>query len=520
MKKDIRCEDSKAPLFEGLRKLADPVKATLGPNGQLVAYKDAQGNHKVTKDGVTVAANISLVDPFEDMGAQLVKGVALKTVQEAGDGTTSSIVLAQAIVQAGIEILNKDKNPIHLKNEIEEAVKEVVACLKEMAIPISGKESLKQVALVSSNNDEEVAEMVASALDAVGLDGATWVEDSAIRGSKLEVVSGARFYGGFLHPIFINNGLNNTIDYENPRILIADTTLNNPQMLKPLLEDCAKTKRPLIIICNEIEERTTLATLAVNKRDHGLPVAAAQLFITVKQFRKPILSDIALFTGATVYTPDLGKELENTGLTLLGECDRIVISDQQTTIFGGKGDKVKIQERVNYLKSQLIDAKSPDEKSIFRSRIATLTGGIATIYIGGATEAELKERKDRVDDALKATRCAMEEGVVPGGGTAYIRAINSITANTEGAQLVRDAMYAPLAVILANGGEEEVAKIVGLVETMGGNNGYNARTRCHVDMVKDGIVDPAKVCRLAIESAASIAGLVLTTGAIIVDHEA
>lgn len=517
MKKDISY--NKGALATGLSKLANAVKVTLGPGGQNVAYIDGAGNHCVTKDGVTVAEQVWLADEAENMGAQLAKQVSRKVGDTAGDGTTSSTILAQAIVEEGMKVISEGKNPVELKRELEAASEVVLAKLKEQAVPIDTKESMKEVAMISSNGDEEVADMVVDALWQVGKDGGIQIADSPSVYSKVEVVAGAQYYGGLAHHTFITSNEKQEADLENPLILIIDTVVDDAKELLPYLEYAHPKKRPLLIFCNELKEHTVLASLVVNRIQKGLNVCVAQLF-EVKNFRKDRLQDLAVLTGATVYTSSFGKDLKNAGLGILGSCTRAIVGSQLTMVLGGGGNKEDIQTRVNYLKKQIAETTSPFEKDAVSMRISQMTGGVATLYIGGNTPAEVKERKDRVDDAYKAVRAALEEGVVAGGGVAYLRAgdpkfWDTTLPSVNGQSILTTALIQPLCTIAANSGID-AKEVLNNVRNNVGDFGYNARTGQYGSMREMGIVDPAKVTRLAVESAVSIASLILTNGAIIV----
>ena len=516
MKKDITYK--KEALVSGLNQLADAVKVTLGPGGQNVAYIDSSGNHTVTKDGVTVAEQVWLKDEAENMGAQLAKQVAKKTADSAGDGSTTSTILAQVIVNEGSALINSGKNPVELKRELEAASEKVLKFIKTLAKPIESKESMREVALVSSNGDVEVADMVVDALSQVGKDGGVQIVDSPSVFSKVEVVAGAQYYGGLAHNIFVTDQERQEADLENPLILIIDTAVDNPKEILPYLEYSAKKGQPLLIFCNELKEQTVLASLVVNRARHGHKVFVAQLF-EVKNFRKDRLQDLATLTGATVYTSSHGTELRNAGVEILGTCQRAIVGTQVTMVLGGNGDTSEIETRVNYLKNLRSESTSPFEKEALSMRISQMTGGVATLYIGGTTPAEVKERKDRVDDAYKAVRAALEEGVVPGGGVAYLRAANILGATQgHGHGILSTALWEPIKTIAANSGAkpDDVAKKVNIGEA---DFGYNARTGTYGSMYEMGVVDPAKVVRLAIESSISIAVLILTNGAIIVPCE-
>ncbi|WP_421878222.1 chaperonin GroEL [Marinoscillum sp.] len=523
MAKDIFFDtDARDSIKKGVDILADAVKVTLGPKGRNVILDKKFGAPTVTKDGVSVAKEIELKEPIENMGAQLVKEVASKTADDAGDGTTTATVLTQAIFGHGIKNVAAGANPMDLKRGIDKAVAEVVKNLKSQSKDISTSEEISQVASVSANNDAEIGKMIADAMDKVGKDGVITVEEAKGTETEVKTVEGMQFDRGYLSPYFVTNTEKMEAELENPYILIYDKKVSNMKELLPILEATAQTGKPLVIISEDVEGEA-LATLVVNKIRGSLKIAAVKA-PGFGDRRKAMLEDIAILTGGTVISEERGYKLENATLDYLGTAEKINIDKDNTTIVNGAGKAEDIQARVNQIKQQIENTTSDYDKEKLQERLAKLSGGVAILYIGAATEVEMKEKKDRVDDALHATRAAVQEGIVAGGGVALIRALKSIEnlelANNDqntGVKIVYNAIQAPLRTIVSNaGGEPSV--VVNAV--LGGKDdyGFNAATGEYVNMFKAGIIDPTKVTRLALENAASIASLLLTTECVVADH--
>ncbi len=504
---------------KGVDKLADAVKVTLGPKGRNVILDKKFGAPTVTKDGVSVAKEIDLKDPIENMGAQLVKEVASKTADAAGDGTTTATVLAQAIYAHGIKNVAAGANPMDLKRGIDKAVEAVVENLSKQSKTIKGSQEITQVATISSNNDIEIGKMIATAMDKVGKDGVITVEEAKGTETEVKTVEGMQFDRGYLSPYFVTNTEKMEADLDHPYILIYDKKISSMKELLPVLEATAQTGKPLVIIAEEVEGEA-LATLVVNKIRGALRVAA----IKAPGFgdrRKAMLEDIAILTGGKVISEETGMKLEDASLDYLGRAEKVNIDKDNTTIVNGAGKKSEIQARVNQIKAQIEVTTSDYDKEKLQERLAKLSGGVAILYIGAATEVEMKEKKDRVDDALHATRAAVQEGIVAGGGVAYIRAIdalkNVVTDNEDqltGVNIIRLALESPLRTIAENAGQEG-SVIVNKVREGKKDYGYNARDNKFEDFFAAGIIDPTKVSRLALENAASIAGLLLTTEAVV-----
>ncbi len=503
----------------GVDKLADAVKVTLGPKGRNVIIDKKFGAPTVTKDGVSVAKEIELKDPIENMGAQLVKEVASKTADAAGDGTTTATVLAQAIYAHGIKNVAAGANPMDLKRGIDKAVIAVVENLRKQSKNIKGSQEIAQVATISSNSDVEIGKMIATAMDKVGKDGVITVEEAKGTETEVKTVEGMQFDRGYLSPYFVTNTEKMEADLESPYILIYDKKISSMKELLPVLEATAQSGKPLLIIAEEVEGEA-LATLVVNKIRGALRVAAVKA-PGFGDRRKAMLEDIAVLTGGKVISEETGMKLEDAKLEYLGRAEKINIDKDNTTIVNGAGKKTEINGRIGQIKAQIETTTSDYDKEKLQERLAKLSGGVAILYIGAATEVEMKEKKDRVDDALHATRAAVQEGVIPGGGVAYIRAIDALknlpTDNedqTTGVNIVRLALESPLRVIAENAGQEG-SVIVNKVRDGKKDFGYNAAENKFEDFFAAGIIDPTKVARLALENAASIAGLLLTTEAVV-----
>ncbi|MCU0399000.1 MAG: chaperonin GroEL [Cyclobacteriaceae bacterium] len=520
MAKEITFDTSaRDRLKKGVDKLADAVKVTLGPKGRNVILDKKFGAPTVTKDGVSVAKEIELKDPIENMGAQLVKEVASKTADAAGDGTTTATVLAQSIFNHGIKNVAAGANPMDLKRGIDKAVTVVVESLKKQSKKIKDSSEIAQVATISSNNDENIGNMIADAMDKVGKDGVITVEEAKGTETEVKTVEGMQFDRGYLSPYFVTNTEKMEADLDNPYILIYDKKISNMKELLPILEQTAQTGKPLLIIAEEVEGEA-LATLVVNKIRGALRVAAVKA-PGFGDRRKAMLEDIAILTGGKVITEELGFKLENATLDMLGRAEKVNIDKDNTTIVNGAGKKADITGRINQIKAQIETTTSDYDKEKLQERLAKLSGGVAILYVGAATEVEMKEKKDRVDDALHATRAAVQEGVIPGGGVAYVRAIEALkevdTDNEDqetGVNIVRLALESPLRTIAENAGQEG-SVIVNKVREGKKDYGFNARDNKFEDFYNAGIIDPTKVARLALENAASIAGLLLTTEAVV-----
>jgi chaperonin GroEL len=503
----------------GVDKLADAVKVTLGPKGRNVILDKKFGAPTVTKDGVSVAKDIELKDPIENMGAQLVKEVASKTADAAGDGTTTATVLAQSMFAHGIKNVAAGANPMDLKRGIDKAVLAVVENLKKQSKNIKGSQEITQVATISSNNDTEIGKMIAAAMEKVGKDGVITVEEAKGTETEVKTVEGMQFDRGYLSPYFVTNTEKMEADLDNPYILIYDKKISSMKELLPILEASVQTGKPLVIIAEEIEGEA-LATLVVNKIRGALRVAAVKA-PGFGDRRKAMLEDIAILTGGKVISEETGMKLEDAKLEYLGRAEKVNIDKDNTTIVNGAGKKAEITGRVNQIKAQIETTTSDYDKEKLQERLAKISGGVAILYIGAATEVEMKEKKDRVDDALHATRAAVQEGIVAGGGVAYIRAIEVLkdvkTDNEDqatGVNIVRLALESPLRTIAENAGQEG-SVIVNKVKDGKKDFGYNARENKFEDFFAAGIIDPTKVSRLALENAASIAGLLLTTEAVV-----
>jgi chaperonin GroEL len=523
MAKNIQFDaEGRDRLKRGVDKLANAVKVTLGPKGRNVIIDKKFGAPSITKDGVSVAKEIELKDPIENMGAQLVKEVASKTADQAGDGTTTATVLAQAIYAAGSKNVAAGANPMDLKRGIDKAVQAVVANLKEQSKPIGSSAEIAQVGTISANNDAEIGQMIADAMDKVGKEGVITVEEARGTETEVKTVEGMQFDRGYLSPYFVTNAEKMETEFDNPYILIYDKKVSTMKELLPVLEQVLQTGKPLLIISEDVDGEA-LATLVVNKLRGSLKIAAVKA-PGFGDRRKAMLEDIATLTGGTVISEERGYKLENATLDYLGTAEKIIVDKDNTTIVNGKGQKEDITARVNQIKAQMETTTSDYDKEKLQERLAKLSGGVAILYIGASTEVEMKEKKDRVDDALHATRAAVEEGVVPGGGVALVRAIESLEAidtlngdERTGVNIIRTALESPLRTIVANaGGEGSV--VVQKVRDGKGDFGYNAREDKYENLTAAGIIDPTKVTRLALENAASIAGLLLTTEAVISDE--
>lgn len=521
--KDVKFgNDARVKMLKGVNVLADAVKVTLGPKGRNVVLDKAYGAPTITKDGVSVAREIELEDKFENMGAQMVKEVASKANDAAGDGTTTATVLAQAIVNEGLKAVAAGMNPMDLKRGIDKAVVAVVEELKAISKPCETSKEIEQVGTISANSDETVGKLIAQAMEKVGKEGVITVEDGTGLDDALDVVEGMQFDRGYLSPYFINKPEAGTVELENPYIILVDKKISNIREILPVLEAVAKAGKPLLIVAEDIEGEA-LATLVVNTM-RGIVKVAAVKAPGFGDRRKAMLQDIAILTAGTVISEEIGMELEKATLKELGQAKRVVITKDNTTIIDGIGDEAQIKARVAQIRQQIEDSTSDYDKEKLQERVAKLAGGVAVIKVGAATEVAMKEKKDRVDDALHATRAAVEEGIVPGGGVALVRAASKVattlTGDNEeqnvGIKLALRAMEAPLRQIVTNAGEE-ASVVARNVKDGNGNYGYNAGTEQYGDMLEMGILDPTKVTRSALQFAASIAGLMITTECMITD---
>lgn len=512
--------DSREQLRKGVDALANAVKVTLGPKGRNVIIDKKFGAPHITKDGVTVAKEIELEDQIQNMGAQLVKEVASKTNDQAGDGTTTATVLAQAIVNTGIKNVTAGANPMDLKRGIDKAVEIVVKDLKKRSREIGkAKEKVEQVATISANNDKFIGQMIAEAMDKVKKEGVITIEEAKGLDTTVKVVEGMQFDRGYLSPYFVTNTEKMEATYENPFILIYDKKISNLKEFLPILEKTVQTGRGLLIISEDIEGEA-LATLVVNRLRGSLKIVAVKA-PGFGDRRKEMLEDIAVLTGGTVISEEKGYKLEDADLSMLGSAQKITVDKDNTTIVSGAGDKEAIKARVNQIRAQIEKTTSDYDREKLQERLAKLAGGVAVIYVGAASEVEMKEKKDRFDDALNATRAALEEGIIPGGGVAFIRAISALDKvkgenedETTGIQIVRRALEEPLRQIVENAGLEG-SVVVNKVKEMKGDFGFNARTEQYEDLHAAGVIDPTKVARVAIENAASIASMILTTECVI-----
>ncbi|KVL07456.1 chaperonin GroEL [Burkholderia ubonensis] len=520
--KDVRFHDSaRARIVKGVNVLADAVKVTLGPKGRNVLIERSFGAPTITKDGVSVAKEIELKDRFENMGAQIVKQVASKTADVAGDGTTTATVLAQAIVQEGMKHVAAGMNPMDLKRGIDKAVAAVLDELRKLSKPISTNREIAQVGSISANSDETIGKIIADAMEKVGKEGVITVEDGKSLENELDVVEGMQFDRGYVSPYFINDPEKQAAYLDDALILLHDKKISNIRDLLPVLEATSKAGKPLLIIAEDVDGEA-LATLVVNAMRGILKVAAVKA-PGFGDRRKAMLDDIAILTGATVISEETGKQLQKATLEDLGRAKRVEVRKDDTIIIDGAGDEKRIEARVKSIRTQIEEATSDYDREKLQERVAKLAGGVAVIKVGAATEIEMKEKKDRVDDALHATRAAVEEGIVPGGGVALLRARSAVTslkgANSDqdaGVHIVLRALEAPLRVIASNAGDEPSVVIAKVLEGKD-NFGYNAATGEYGDLVEAGVVDPTKVTRTALQNAASIAGLILTTDATVAE---
>jgi len=521
--KEVRfSSDAREKMLRGVDTLANAVKVTLGPKGRNVVIDKSFGAPRITKDGVTVAKEIELEDKFENMGAQMVREVASKTNDLAGDGTTTATVLAQAIVKEGAKSVAAGMNPMDLKRGIDMAVEAVVADLKSRAKKIANNEEIAQIGTISANGDKEIGRFLADAMAKVGNEGVITVEEAKSLDSELEVVEGMQFDRGFVSPYFVTNAEKMRVELEDPYILIHEKKLSNLQPMLPLLEAAVQSGKPLLVIAEEVEGEA-LATLVVNKLRGGLRIAAVKA-PGFGDRRKAMLEDIAILTGGNVISEELGTKLENVTLQMLGKAKKVSIDKDNTTIVDGAGKKSDIQARAAQIRRQIEETTSDYDREKLQERLAKLSGGVAVIRVGGSTEVEVKERKDRVDDALHATRAAVEEGVLPGGGIALLRALKALDkcqpANADqkaGVEIVRRAIQAPARQIAQNAGDDGSVVVGKLLEKSDYNWGYNAATGEYQDLVKAGIIDPAKVVRTALQDASSVASLLITTEALIAE---
>ncbi len=521
MAKQIKFDaDARQKILAGVEKLSSAVTSTLGPSGRNVILDKKFGSPQITKDGVTVAKEIELADPFENMGAQMVKEVASKTNDVAGDGTTTATLLAESIYREGLKNLTAGANATALKNGIDKATAAVVEAIAKQSKKVKSADEIAQVATLSANGETEVGSIISEAMDKVGKDGTITVEEAKTLETTLDVVEGMQFDKGYLSPYFVTDPEEMECELENPYILLFEKKIANLQELLPVLQAVAKSGRPLMIIAEDVEGEA-LATLVVNKLRGSFQVCAVKA-PGFGDRRKAILQDIAILTGGQLISEDLGVKLENVGLDMLGRAKKVTVDKDNTTIVEGLGKSADIKARVDQIKKQIEETTSDYDREKLQERLAKLSGGVAIIKVGAATEAAMKEKKDRVDDALHATRAAVEEGIVPGGGVAYLRCQKAIDAlNLEGdekvgANIISRAIEAPLRKLVTNAGQE-AALVIANVKKAAGTNGYNVRTGEYADLLKCGVVDPAKVTRCALQNAASIAGLLLTTDCMVTD---
>ena len=521
MAKQIKFDaDARQKILAGVEKLSAAVTSTLGPSGRNVILDKKFGSPQITKDGVTVAKEIELADPFENMGAQMVKEVASKTNDVAGDGTTTATLLAEAIYREGLKNLTAGANATALKNGIDKATGAVVEAIAKLAKKVKSADEIAQVATLSANGEAEIGAIISEAMDKVGKDGTITVEEAKTLETTLDVVEGMQFDKGYLSPYFVTDPEEMECVLENPYILLFEKKIANLQELLPVLQSVAKSGRPLMIIAEDVEGEA-LATLVVNKLRGSFQVCAVKA-PGFGDRRKAILQDIAILTGGQLISEDLGVKLENVGLDMLGRAKKVTVDKDNTTIVEGLGKGADIKARVEQIKKQIEETTSDYDREKLQERLAKLSGGVAIIKVGAATEAAMKEKKDRVDDALHATRAAVEEGIVPGGGVAYLRCQKAIEAlklegdEAVGASIIARAIEAPLRKLVNNAGQE-AALVIANVKKATGTNGYNVRTGEYADLMKCGVVDPAKVTRSALQNAASIAGLLLTTDCMVTD---
>jgi len=525
MAKEIKFNiEARAQLKEGVDQLADAVKVTLGPKGRNVVLEKKFGAPHITKDGVTVAKDIELSDPFRNMGAQMVKEVASKTGDIAGDGTTTATVLAQAIINVGLKNITAGANPMDVKRGIDKAVEKVIKHLKSQAKVVGDDlAKIEQVARISANDDEEIGKLIAEAMSKVHKEGVITVEESKGTSTSVEVVEGMQFDRGYISAYFVTNAEKMEADLENPYILIYDKKISSMKDMLPILEATAQTSRPLLIISEDVEGEA-LATLVVNRLRGSLRVCAVKA-PGFGDRRKEMLEDIAILTGGTVISEEKGLKLEHTTLEMLGTSEKVTVNKENTTVVNGFGDKEMIKARIGQIKQQMTTTTSDYDKEKLQERLAKLSGGVAVLYIGAASEVEMKNKKDRVDDSLHATRAAIEEGIVPGGGVAYIRAISALENlkgdnedQTTGIEIIKRAIEEPLRQIAINAGKEG-AVVAQAVKAGKGDFGYNAQTDKFEKLYSSGVIDPVKVVRVALENAASVAGMFLTTEAVIVEEK-
>ena len=522
MAKDVKFGiDARKQMMDGVNVLANAVRVTLGPKGRNVVIDKSFGAPTITKDGVSVAKEIELENKFENMGAQLVREVASRTNDVAGDGTTTATVLAQSILQEGMKSVAAGMNPMDLKRGIDKAVREAVKEIHKLSTPADDSKAIAQVGSISANSDTKIGELIAQAMEKVGKQGVITVEEGSSFEDTLEVVEGMQFDRGYISPYFANKQDSLTAEFENPYILLVDKKIGNIREIVPLLEQVMQQSKPLLIIAEDVENEA-LATLVVNNMRGGLKTCAVKA-PGFGDRRKAMLQDIAILTGGTVISEEIGLSLEEATLEQLGTAKKVTVGKENTVIVNGAGESSAIEERVESIRRQVEESTSDYDKEKLQERMAKLAGGVAVIKVGAATETEMKEKKDRVDDALHATRAAVEEGVVPGGGVALVRAMNALSElkgdnddQDAGINILRRAMEAPLRQIVTNSGEE-ASVVVNEVKNGEGNYGYNAASGEYGDMLEMGIIDPAKVARSALENAASIAGLMLTTEAMITD---
>ena len=521
--KDVKFStDARDRMLRGVDTLANAVKVTLGPKGRNVVLDKSFGAPRITKDGVSVAKEIELADKFENMGAQMLREVASRTNDEAGDGTTTATVLAQAIVREGARAVAAGINPMDLKRGVDLAVTKVVEDLKSRAHPVKSNNDIAQVGTISANGEKEIGDMIAEAMERVGKEGVITVEEAKGFDTELDVVEGMQFDRGYISPYFVTNSDKMTVELEDPFILLHEKKLSQLQPMLPLLEAVVQSNKPLLIIAEDVEQEA-LATLVVNRLRGGLKVAAVKA-PGFGDRRKAMLEDIAILTGGQVISEDLGIKLETVTLDMLGTAKKVNITKEETTVVDGAGEKDEIEGRVAQIKAQTEETTSEYDKEKLQERLAKLAGGVAVIKVGGSTEVEVKERKDRVDDALHATRAAVEEGIIAGGGTALIYAVNSLDGlegenddQRVGIDIIRRALQAPVRQIAENAGTDGAVVAGKLLESSDTNHGFNAQTGVYENLVDAGIVDPVKVARTALEDAASVAGLLITTEAMVAE---
>lgn len=516
-------EYARNAILTGVEELAKAVSSTLGPRGRNVLIEKSFGAPRTTKDGVTVAKEISFKDKFKNMGAQMMKEVASKTNDLAGDGTTTSTILGASIFRGGLKAVAAGMNPMDVKRGIDMAAQAVVESIKKLSKPIKTSSEIAQVGTISANGEEDIGKMLAEAMDKVGKEGVITVEEAKSMATELQVVEGMQFDRGYISPYFITNAEKMVAELDNPLILLCDGKLTNLQSILPLLEAVVQSGKPLLIIAEDVEGEA-LATLVVNKLRGGLKVAAVKA-PGFGDRRKAMLEDIAILTGGTVISEETGTKLENATPAMLGKAKRVSITKEETTIVDGAGQKKQIEARVGQIKAQIEETTSDYDREKLQERLAKLSGGVAVIHVGGATEVEVKERKDRVEDALNATRAAVEEGIVPGGGVALLRSIKALDSlkpenddQRVGIDIVRKALEAPARKIAENAGVDGSVVVGKILENKDTAFGYDARNLGYTNMIEAGIIDPAKVCRVALQDAASIAGLLITTEAIIADE--